>query len=213
MPKPIKFALIILGALALIPPVLIARARSVKTSRPPVHVIPDMDNQPRFKFQQANPMFLDKRAMRPRVEGTVPHGSLETDDHFHLGKVNGEFATEFPMPVTREVVDRGRRMYGIYCAVCHGFSGVGDGSVAVRAAELEEPAWVPPPSLHTDEYRGRVVGHIYNTITNGIRTMPAYGPQIKPADRWAIVSYVRALQLSQNAPADAVPQSIRESMP
>ncbi len=213
MPRPIIYAFIILGSLALIPPVLIARARVVKSSSPPIHVFFDMDNQPRFKAQQTNPLFSDKRAMRPPVEGTVARGSLETDDHFYTGKVDGEFVTEFPMVVTREVVDRGRRMYGIYCAPCHGWDGLGDGPVARRATELEEPAWVPPLSFHADEVRKRPVGHLYNTITNGIRTMPEYGPQIKPEDRWAIVSYVRALQLSQSAPADAVPEKILKSMP
>ncbi|MEZ4648565.1 MAG: cytochrome c [Candidatus Eisenbacteria bacterium] len=86
------------------------------------------------------------------------------------------------------------------------------GTVAVRAQELQEPKWVPPASFHTELVRSRPVGHIFNTITNGIRNMPAYGPQIEPADRWAIVAYVRALQKSQNATLEDVPADVRPSL-
>jgi mono/diheme cytochrome c family protein len=193
MPRWIKYGLIVLAALALIPPVFIARARMTDSTQPRLHLIFDMDNQPRYKAQQASPLFADQRVMRPPVPDTVARGELHDDDHLYRGLAGGQFAAAFPMPVTTAMMQRGRERFGIFCAPCHGLDGGGRGMVAVRAEELAEGAWVLPLSVHADEVRGRPVGHIFNTITDGIRTMPAHGAQIPVSDRWAIVAYVRAL--------------------
>ena len=210
MPKPIAYATLILIVLAMIPPALIARARAVRSSKPRIHFIQDMDNQPKFRAQHANPLFLDGRAMRPQVPNTVARGHLDDDDHFVRGIMNNQWAATFPEGVTVDMLllERGRERYGIYCRPCHGVSGYGDGMVNKRALELinigaNGTTWVEPKSLHETQIREQPVGQLFNSITNGVRNMPAYGPQIPVADRWAIVAYLRALQRSQNAqPSD-----------
>lgn len=122
------------------------------------------------------------------------------------------FVTKIPVPVTMDLMRRGRERYAISCTPCHGASGYGDGMVARRAKEMQDAGadtasgWVAPASYHTEEIRGRADGHLYNTIANGIRSMPAYGKQVSVIDRWAIVAYVRALQRSQNAKPEDVPE-------
>ncbi len=128
------------------------------------------------------------------------------------GRVGESWVDAIPVGVDGAFVRRGRERYDIYCSPCHGLAGFGDGMVAKRADELLEGTWTPPSSLHTDLIRGRPAGHIFNTISNGIRNMPAYGPQIPVEDRWAIVAYVRALQRSQNATVDDVPPDIRAQL-
>ena len=124
------------------------------------------------------------------------------------------FFDGYPPQVTMsdELLRRGQERFNIYCAVCHGQDGAGNGPVHVRATELMEPKWLPPTSLHSDIVLGRSNGHLYNTINVGIRNMPGYGAQIPVADRWAIVAYVRALQLSQRAPADLVSKERLEGL-
>jgi len=198
---------IVLGLAALIPPLLVVRARVSTSESPRIHIIPDMDNQLKFKAQSRNDLFLDGRAMRPQVAGTVFRGGLDADSHLYRGLVNGKWAESFPFEVTLDTLKRGRERFNIYCWVCHGLSGYGDGPVAVRAENLQlqgKATWVPPTTYHDAERRARPVGHIFNTITNGIRTMPAYGDQIPPADRWAIVAYVKALMRSQAAKIEDV---------
>jgi mono/diheme cytochrome c family protein len=204
--------ILILASLALLPLALVARARGSKSTSPPVHLVQDMDNQPKFKAQAANPLFADGRAMRPPVAGTVARGEVEADERFYRGRVDGQWVTTFPMAVTLETMQRGQQRFSIYCSVCHGLDGEGNGIVNLRAQKLEEGTWVPPTSLSSQVVRDRAVGHLFNTITYGIRTMPAYGEQIPAADRWAIVAYLRALQRSQNAPVDDVPEDIRPSL-
>jgi len=199
-------------ALAAVPPLLIARARIVKSLHPRVHLIPDMDTQPKLKAQQASSFFEDGRAMRMPVPNTVAHGELHADTHLHTGKIADGWATTFPIPITHEVMQRGRERFDITCTPCHGSLGFGDGPVSNRANELGEGTWVPPISFHQDDVRGRAVGELYDTITSGVRTMPAYGPQITVEDRWAIVAYVRALQRSQNATMDDVPPETRSEL-
>ena len=201
-----------LVALAIAPFLLIARTRAAKTPRTRIHIIQDMDNQPKFRAQQANVDFRDGRAMRPGVQGAVARGQLRLDDRFYRGKAGEEWITEFPVPIDASVMSRGQDRFNIYCAPCHGLVGEGNGMVAFRADELMEGTWVPPASYHTDVIRERPVGHLFNTITNGVRTMPAYGPQIPEEDRWAIIAYIRALQRSQNAPVGDVPPEIRPSL-
>jgi hypothetical protein len=127
-----------------------------------------------------------------------------------------------PLRMTMAFLERGRERYEIFCSSCHGLGvgGVtagggqlmGNGIVDQRATELEQPLWIPPTSFHTDEVRGRAVGHLYNSIANGIRSMPSYGSQIPPRDRWAIVAYLRALQRSQRGRIEDVPPELREGL-
>jgi mono/diheme cytochrome c family protein len=204
---------VIATALALVPLALVARARTTTSTRPRINLVPDMDNQPKFRAQQANPMFADGRAMRPPVAGTVARGELREDAATYAGKTAaGEWVSAIPVAVTARLMKRGQERYDVFCTPCHGFAGNGDGIVAKRADRLQEGTWTPPSSLHTDLVRSRPDGQLFNTITNGVRTMPAYGSQIPVADRWAIVAYVRALQRSQNASVADVPAELRQQL-
>jgi mono/diheme cytochrome c family protein len=209
IPRPLVYAAVLLAALALIPLALIARARVTTSTQPRIQPIRDLARQPKFKTQSADPMFADDRAMRPEVPGTVARGELHADAAYWKGRDANGWVTAFPVPVTDALLRRGQERYDIFCAPCHGVSGYGDGSVAKRADELQEGTWTPPSSYHTDLVRQRPLGYIFNTISNGIRNMPAYGPQIPVADRWAIVAYVRALERSQDARVTDVPPDLR----
>lgn len=210
-------AFLILAVATWIPLVVFARARVDRTEDPRVHIFQDMDIQPKLKAQDPSEVFADGRAMRLPIAGTVARGRLNEDDHFYrgftrtlnamTGKYDVAFVESLPPQVqlTPQLLNRGRERFGIYCAPCHGDDGYGNGSINARAIEKAEPKWVPAANLHTDAVRGRADGHLFNTITNGIRNMAGYGSQISPADRWAIVAYLRALQLSQHTPASTLP--------
>lgn len=212
MPRWIVSSLLILATLALVPLACVARARVVHSKQPRIHIVQDMDNQGRFKSQQANSLFADRRATRSPVPGTVARGALSADDHLDRGLVAGQWATTIPLPVTAELLARGQSRYQIFCTPCHGMAGYGDGIVSKRAERLQEGSWVPPSSFHVEPATTRADGHIFNTISNGIRNMPAYGSQIPLADRWAIVAYVRALQRSQRGTVEDVPPQLRSSL-
>lgn len=197
---------------ALLPPLLIARARSVRSDKPRIHPVSDMDFQPKFKTQSFSPLFADERAMRPPVEGTIARGELEADDQRYRGVVDGQWTSEFPMVVSQEMIERGQERYNIFCATCHGLAGDGDGMTTLRAQKRQEAQWIPPVSLHSEVVVQQPVGRIFNTITNGIRSMPAYAAQIAPEDRWAIVAYMRALQRSRNASVEDVPPELRPQL-
>ena len=197
-------------------PLVVAARRRVQTSPDPrIQIAQDMGNQPRFKEQQPSPVFADGRADRPPIPGTVARGQLADDDHYYRGfsstttggKTQVNFFSGYPKQVTvnDHLLARGQERFAIYCAPCHGVDGYGHGMVNERATELQEPKWVPAASLHSDIVKSRPEGHIFNTITNGIRNMPGYGSQVSVPDRWAIVAYIRALQLSQDAPSSALP--------
>jgi len=161
----------------------------------------------RFDAQEANSFFADGRAMRPRIEGTVPRGSLHEDDHLWRGKdASGEYAKTLPagMSLDQAFLKRGQERYGIYCTPCHGVTGAGDGAVVKRG-------FFPPPSFHDPAMRTRDVGYFYEVIANGIRNMPSYASQLPVEDRWAVASYVRALQLARDADATDIPPAIRQS--
>lgn len=211
-PRWLVYAVVLLATLALVPFALIARSRATTSGQPRVHLIRDMAKQPKFKTQTADPLFADGRAMRPPVPGTVARGDLDGNAAYRTGRAGDGWVTTFPIPVTDRLMQRGQERYDIYCTPCHGMAGYGDGPVAKRADALQEGTWTPPSSYHTDLVRGRPVGHIFNTITNGIRNMSAYGPQILVADRWAIVLYVRALQRSQAASVADVPAELRRQL-
>ncbi len=214
MPRPILYVLLVLVAASLVPMGLVYKAQHSPKSHPRFQVVYDMDDQFKAKSQTQNAFFSDGLAMRHHPEGTVARGQLEADDAFYRGQVTGDtlFVESFPVEVTKELMYRGQERFNIYCAPCHGTSGNGNGLVHVRAAALGEGTWTPPSDLRDQTVSGRSVGHLYNTIKNGIRTMPAYGSQIDPDDRWAIVAYVRALQLSRNATIEDVPAEVRAGL-
>ena len=193
--------------------VLALRFRTVKKARPRIHLVLNMDNQQHYKTQQANPLFADGRAMRPRIEGTVARGHLDEDDVLHLGRdESGAFVDVMPLELSVPMLERGRDRFNIYCAPCHGYGGYGDGMVSIRADQLQEGTWVPPTSLHEKTVKERPLGHLYNTVKNGIRNMPGYASQIQVEDRWAIVAYVKALQRSQDTSIEDVPEGERASL-
>jgi mono/diheme cytochrome c family protein len=208
----VRAASIALVAVALVPFAWFLAARFADSSTAPYHLVGDMDWQPRFRAQAANPHYADGRAMRPDVLGTVAVGELPLDDAATTGKEAGAWCVEIPLPVDARMLARGRERFGIYCAPCHGGAGYGDGLVALRAAELMESNWIPPASLHDPVVRSRSVGQLFDTVQNGVRTMPAYGRQISRDDTWAIVAFVRALQRSQNATAVDVPPNARGAL-
>ncbi len=252
--------------LGLLPLQLVAKARSHPSPAQPVHLVLDMDKQPKFKAQRETEMFADKRSMRPEVAGTVAREDMfveaETADSVKgtrqipfaggalqielsdpgtyaavtMGRIRPEamsdadFAAVKPpqndvqinadttfyvrkipaqFEVSEDFLKRGEERFTIYCSPCHGLSGYGDGMVARHATALATTAdavagWVNPQNLQEVKIIGRPDGNIFNTITNGVRTMPAYDKQVSVPDRWAIVAYLRALERSQNArPGDA----------
>jgi mono/diheme cytochrome c family protein len=216
VPRGVLYVLLILAAAATIPFSLAAYARESKSENTRIHIIPDMDFQQKFKAQRANPLFADQRAGRPQVEGTVAVGELADDDHFHRGKVGGAWARTFPaqVEVTETTMERGEERFGIYCTPCHGQAGEGQdtGMVSKRALALNEGTWVPPTNLTEERLRYMPVGELFNTVSNGIRNMPAYGRQIEVADRWAIILYVRALQRARAATVRDVPEEARSTL-
>jgi mono/diheme cytochrome c family protein len=194
-------ALVVAVVSTWVPLTLIYKARSSDSRLPRVHFFHDMDKQARFSAQAAHPWFEDGRAMRQPIEGTLARGHLHQDAHFFDGftqqAVGGiQFVTTFPQQVTvdRALIARGHDRYQIYCAVCHGLSGTGDGLVNQRALEMKEAKWVPATNLMTQDIRDRATGQLFQAIRDGVRNMPSYGAQIPPQDRWAIVAYLRELQ-------------------
>ena len=203
---------VVLTTLALIPLALVWKSRSTTSPFPRWVVVTNMAKQPKLVGQAAFPLFADGRSMRPPVEGTVARGSLPGEAVLETGKRGERVVDASPIPVTPRLLRRGQDRYDVFCSPCHGLSGYGDGVVARRADRLQEGTWTPPSSLHTDLVRSRPAGQLFNAITNGIRNMPAYGAQVPPADRWAIVAYVRALQRSQHATLADVGAETREKL-
>jgi hypothetical protein len=163
----------------------------------------DMHDQPKYIPLRPSDFFADGRSERPLIEGTVARGHLNEDAGFYAGKgPDGKPVDTFPFPVTKDVIERGRQRYSIYCTPCHDQLGNGDGMIVRRG-------YRKPPSYHIDRLRQIPNGYIYDVITNGFGAMPDYAAQIEPRDRWAIVAYVRALQLSQNANINDVPAEAR----
>ncbi len=205
------------------PLAMIARARVSFKDQPRVHLIQDMDNQPRYGPQQASEVFADGRAMRLPPPGAVARDVRIDDAHATEGLVpvrdergatTMQFADSLPesIRIDERLLQRGRQMYGAYCASCHGHDGYGQGAVNQRAIELKEPGWVHAASLHDDAVRVQPDGYLFGAITHGVRTMPPHGSMIRRDDRWAIVAYVRALQLSQRATLDDVPAEARSML-
>jgi mono/diheme cytochrome c family protein len=157
-----------------------------------------MHDQPKYIPLRESTFFGDDRSARPIVPGTVARGQLHGDALLYTGKLNGVNATTFPFRVGDNVMTRGRERFDIYCSPCHGRTGGGDGMVVRRGYRR-------PPSLHDDRLRAAPVGHFFDVISNGFGAMPDYASQIRADDRWAIVAYIRALQLSEHATIADVP--------
>lgn len=170
----------------------------------------EMYDQPKYKPLGKSNFYADARASRPLVEGTIPRGALDGAAAVPLplaGAPAGPPASAglpatLPMPLTRELLARGRERYGIFCTPCHDATGSGAGMVVRRG-------YRPPQSLHIDRLRDAPVGHFYDVMTRGLGAMPDYAQQIPPEDRWAIAAYVKALQLSQRAPVADLPPEDR----
>src|SRR5918999_5988193 len=157
-----------------------------------------MADQPRYDPLEASDFFADGQSARPVIDATVPRGALRGDEHLYAGTSGSAPATTFPFPITLEVLQRGRERYDIFCSPCHSRAGYGDGMVARRG-------FGPPASLHTDILRKQPPGHFFRVITQGFGAMPSYRQQIRAEDRWAIIAYIRALQLSQNTNVNDLP--------
>ncbi len=159
----------------------------------------DMHVQPRQNPLSRSDFFTDQRSARPIVEGTIARGQLHEDDYFYTGKIGSNPGDVMPFPVTREVLERGQERFNIYCAPCHSRVGDGNGFVPSRGFSRK------PPSFHIVRLQKAPIGYIFDVITNGFGIMPDYASQIPAQDRWNIIAYVRALQLSQNATQSDVP--------
>jgi mono/diheme cytochrome c family protein len=159
----------------------------------------DMQDQPKYTPLEASSFFVDGRSARPLPPNTIARGHLNDNDPFHTGADNGAFLNTIPMDITKPLLERGQQRYNIYCSPCHGELGYGDGMIARRGFKV-------PANFHNDRLRQAPPGYMFQVISNGYGAMPDYSNQIPHAeDRWAIVAYVRALQLSRNATAADVP--------
>lgn len=167
----------------------------------------DMQDQPKYKPQRPSEFFADGRSGRPEVEGTIARGNLEEDSALYTGKdEKGADLEAFPIPVDKALIERGQVRYDIYCAPCHGRVGNGLGMIVRRGFKQ-------PPSYHIDRLRNAPVGHYYEVITNGYGAMLNYAAQVPVRDRWAIIAYIRALQLSQNVNANELAADVRSKLP
>ena len=170
--------------------------RGQPSDAPPIHPVPDMRVQPKYRPEAASPFFLDGRAMRAPVEGTVAQGQLRADDAFYTGRTAEGFVAKAPIEVSDATLKRGQERFNIFCAACHDRAGSGRGMAVQRG-------FPPPVDLTSDRVRKFADGEIFNVETHGVRNMPSYAAQIPESDRWAIVTWVRVLQRSQHAsPAD-----------
>jgi Cytochrome C oxidase, cbb3-type, subunit III len=158
----------------------------------------DMHDQPRFKPLAKSDFYPDLRSARTPVEGTVARGQLHEDSYLYTGKIGNNPGDYMPFPVTEEVLLRGRERFDIYCSPCHSRLGDGRGMIVQRGFRT-------PPSYHTERLRNAPLGYFFDVMTQGFGAMPEYASQIPARDRWAIVAYIRALQLSQHATSSDVP--------
>jgi mono/diheme cytochrome c family protein len=181
---------------------LVGCVRGCPSSRPPIHLNPNMDQQPRYEAQDESDFFYDGSTMRQPVPGTVARGQLRDDeDPFYSGMdAEYEFLASSPVPVTEEILARGADRYTIYCQPCHDKRGNGKGILTERGG-------VPVPSFHEDRLKEIADGEIFDVITNGKGLMPAYAYPVGPAERWAIVAHVRRLQEKAEATQAALTAS------
>ena len=189
--------------------------RGMNSTLPPIEVFPDMDHQAKYKPQAESKFFADGRADRPIPAGTVPFGRsanqsdpafLRADDAHYAGKnADGSFVRGFPVEVNAALLKKGGERFQIYCQPCHGALGDGQGIT-------KQYGMVATPSYHDDRLRTMAEGEIFNTITHGKNMMYPYADKLSPDDRWAVVAYVRALQLASNAAPENVPAPERAKL-
>lgn len=166
----------------------------------------DMHNQPKVKPLTHSDFFADGQSSRSLPAGTVPRGYLREDQAYYAGRSGDQFVSDFPMPVTRQVLQRGQERYNIFCSPCHSRLGDGRGMIVRRG-------YKQPPSYHEQRLRDQAPGYFFDVMTNGFATMPGYASQIPVEDRWAIAAYIRALQLSQSLHlADLTPEEREKLM-
>ena len=162
-----------------------------------------MQNEPRYKPLAASDFFSDQRSARPMVEGTVARGHLRIDEARYTGKMDGEDIDQFPIPIAKADIERGQTRFNIYCTPCHGRLGDGNGMVVLRGFRQ-------PPSYYSDRLVHAPVGHFFDVISNGFGAMPSYASRVEPDDRWRMIAYIRALQLSESASqADVPPDQVQ----
>ncbi len=166
----------------------------------------DMHDQPKYKPLRHSDFFEDGRTSRPLLAGTVARGEMHDDEAFFTGKNGKDDVDMFPIAIDKTVIERGHQRFDIYCSPCHGRLGNGLGMIVRRGFKQ-------PPSYHIDRLRQAPVGHFYDVITNGYGAMYNYAAQIGPRDRWAIISYIRALQLSQNVNVNELPADMKAQLP
>ena len=166
----------------------------------------DMHEAPRYNPLAESNFFSDQRSARPMVEGTVARGHLQIDEARYTGKINGDDVDQFPIPIAKEDIERGQDRFNVYCTPCHGRLGDGNGMVVLRGFRQ-------PPSYYSDRLVHAPVGHFFDAITNGFGAMPSYASRVQPDDRWRIVAYIRALQLSESASLNEVPADQRQNLP
>lgn len=196
-----------LGFLALAVLTLAGCSRGRTTDKPPVHLNPNMDTQQKYKPFRSSTFFADGSTMRTPLPGTVAQGELRDDLALYTGKnEDGTYASTNPLPVTKDFLNRGQERFNIYCAPCH--SQVGDGKGII--VDYKYP--IPPTSVHEERIRQAEDGYLFEIISKGVRNMPAYDHQIPVNDRWAIVSYVRALQRSQHASIGDIPSELKSTV-
>jgi len=158
----------------------------------------DMHDQPKMIPQRGTDFFADGRSVRPQVENTVARGQLRQDAYYYTGLMNGKEGDAMPFAVTPEVMERGQERFNIYCTPCHSRVGNGEGLIVLRG-------YRPAGNFHTARLMAAPLGHFFYVMTNGYGAMPEYATQIPPQDRWAIVAYIKALQLSQHAQQSDAP--------
>jgi len=166
---------------------------------------PDMAQQPRYQPYEPSEFFVDGSSARPIVEGTVARDQQRAGTLSHTGMINGQLADAFPFPITAADMRRGQERFNIYCSVCHGRLGDGQGMIVQRGFKQ-------PPSFHEQRLRQASAGHFYDVITHGYGAMYSYAARVNSDDRWRIIAYIRALQLSQNAQTADVPANELQNM-
>jgi hypothetical protein len=164
-----------------------------------------MRDQAKYQPLEKSDFFADGQASRHLVEGTIPRGGLEIDEHLYTGKVDGKHVDNFPFEITDEILKRGQERYNIYCAVCHDQLGYGNGMVVQRG-------FTQPKSFHEQRLIDSPEGYFFDVITNGFGKMNGYDYQVKPHDRWAIVAYIRTLQQSQNVDLKDAPKEEQQKL-
>ena len=162
--------------------------RGCKSSRPPIHINPNMDWQPKYKAQSENEFFYDGRTMRLPVEGTVARGELRDNEEFYTGRdAAGDYLARNPLSVSESTLARGEQRFTIYCQPCHDKRGTGQGILLQYGS-------VPTATMHDEQRLGYPDGQIFDVITNGSGLMQGYRYPVTAEDRWAIVAWVRKLQ-------------------